>query len=437
MSSPKTDGARTVTELLLSGTRPKGTAVAEPRPARSGESDWDGLRTWGRNTTDRFLPASCLDDPEAHRHARLISRFGFLGAFFGILFAAFYFLVGHLWGTVIVSVCSVGFALMPWLLRRTGSLSLAGNTLSLILTAGFTALCCVEGGMYGHAIAWLASAPLCALLLVGRRAAVGWVLVCTLCAAGVITANLLGAKLGPTYDLTWHPLITAAGYISLISFLFLLALIFELGRERAFGRMQEALKKLEASNGELARLNEEKNEFLGIAAHDLKNPLTAIIGTADLLRLHPKPELTPRLAANILSAGNRMLDLIKNLLDANAIEEGRFTSDVQRCDLRALARESVENNLAAATRKEIGLQVDDGAPAWCLADRNASLQVIDNLLSNAVKYSPSKTTVRDQWPPMGLYVATVSGAPLATIPALGSSRTRTTAPVFAMYSHPS
>ena len=170
-------------------------------------------------------------------------------------------------------------------------------------------------------------------------------------------------------------------------------MIFEAGRERAIAGMREALSKLETSNEQLARLSQEKTDFLGIAAHDLKNPLTVIIGSAELLKLNVPPDQVAKLSENIAGAGQRMFQLIKDLLDANAIEQGRFTSNLQRCDLRALVAECVANNRTHAVRKEISLVAESGTPVWSRADRNATMQVLDNLISNALKYSPPKTTV--------------------------------------------
>ncbi len=175
--------------------------------------------------------------------------------------------------------------------------------------------------------------------------------------------------------------------------MFVLGVIFETGRKRAFGKMQEALVKLETSNTELVKLNQEKNEFLGIAAHDLKNPLGVVIGTAELLRLCKDEQKTARLIGNIVGAGTRMLDLVKNLLDANAIEEGRFLSKLERCDLQALLQECADTSLLSATKKEIHLLLETGNPCWIRADRNATMQILVNLVSNAVKYSPQQTSV--------------------------------------------
>lgn len=197
-------------------------------------------------TAERFIPAECLQDTELTRRARLVARFGILGMVFGSVFILFYGLLGHGWGAAIITVCSVGFAFIPWLMRRTQSIQLAGNALCGILIAGFTALCGCEGGAYGHAIAWLVSVPLCALLLVGRKAAGTWALMSFAAGAGVVVANMMGFKMLPTYDMAWHPIINAAGYLALIVFMFLLGVIFESGRERAFSKMRDANAKLAA-----------------------------------------------------------------------------------------------------------------------------------------------------------------------------------------------
>ncbi len=344
-------------------------------------------------TAERFIPEECLRDTELTRRARLVSRFGVLGSVFGAAFGFFYALVGHGWGVGIVTVCTMGFALIPWLMRRTRSIPLAGNSLCGILIVGFTALCGCEGGSNGHAIAWLVSVPLCALLLVGRKAAGTWAMLSFAAGAGVVAANMLGVEMKPTYDMRWHPMINAAGYLALIVFMFLLGVIFESGRERAFSKMRDANARLASSNEELARLNQEKNEFLGIAAHDLKNPLTVVIGSAELIKGGLAKEQSARMAGNIVGAGQRMLRLIKDLLDANAIEQGRFTSNIERCDMRSIAAECAANNLTSATRKEISIQAEGGEPMWARADRNATMQILDNLISNAVKFSPLKTTV--------------------------------------------
>src|ERR1700761_2817945 len=118
---------------------------------------------------DRWIPTSAVQNLDAVRRGRLVARFGLLGSLFGLVYATFYLLIGHRWGASIIVVCSAGFFIAPFLMRRTQSIELAGNFLCLVLILGFSALCCCEGGLSGHAIAWLVSVPLCALLLVSRE----------------------------------------------------------------------------------------------------------------------------------------------------------------------------------------------------------------------------------------------------------------------------
>jgi len=262
-----------------------------------------------------------------------------------------------------------------------------------VVTLGFFGLCCVEGGLFGHAIAWLVSVPLCALLLLGQKLAGRWAVIAFLAAAAVAGVSLAGKSLPTEYDPRWAAVISAAGYLGLILFMFILGLIFETGRARAFGKMQEALAKLAASNDRLVYLNNEKNEFLGIAAHDLKNPLTVIGGSAELLGMTTDPASVRKLSEAIGASTKRMRELIANLLDVNAIEQGKFTSNIERCDLSALVLQSVENNRPNAARKEIAICVGPSEGTWARADRGATVQILDNLISNAIKYSPKKTSV--------------------------------------------
>jgi signal transduction histidine kinase len=280
----------------------------------------------------------------------------------------------------------------------------AGHFLILTLTFGFTALCFVEGGLQGHAIAWLVSVPLCALLMLGQKAAMRWAVIAFLAAAVVITLDVSGIKLPITYEKKWEPIVSSAGYLGLIIFMFILGLIFETGRTRAFSKMQDALARLANSNERLVYLNNEKNEFLGIAAHDLKNPLTVILGSAELVRMAKDQNQVNKLLSNISGAATRMRDLITNLLDVNAIEQGTFTSKVEPCDVRALVERSIENNQPVAAKKTIEVRLGASDGLWAKADPAAALQILDNLISNALKFSPPGTTVHVHTLPETNYV---------------------------------
>ena len=343
--------------------------------------------------SDGFIPVDLLPDPEATRHARLIVRFGFLGAASGLAFILFYAGIGHLWGAGVVAVCSLGFVGSPYLLRSGVPHLRVGNLLTGTMWFGFTVLCFLEGGHDGHAIAWLVTVPLCALLLVNPRAAWGWAFASLASATVVIALDFAGVHLPPTYAHRWEPVVSAAGYLTLIVFLFLLGVIFENSRLKAQRKMQEALLRLEATNAQLQQLNEEKSEFLGIAAHDLKNPLTAIIGNAELLAMTQDAADIPQTCEGIIKASSRMRNLITDLLDANAVEQGRYTAAVERCDLGGLVSECLDHNRDTAARKGIRIHHPPVGGLFIRADRGAVSQILDNLVSNAVKYSPPGSDV--------------------------------------------
>jgi signal transduction histidine kinase len=348
------------------------------------QSQWRAL-------SERFTPPSLLENPEAARRARLVVGFGLTGSIFGPIYAAFYLFIGHVWGAAVIVVCTLGMAAVPWILRKTGNLVLTGNLHALLLALGFSVLTAIEGGVDGHAIAWLASVPLCVLLLVGTNAARIWCGICFLVTLLFCALDAMNITAPILYPARWHSAVTAAGFLGLVIFMSVIGLIFELGRKRAFRKMQDALQDLSHSNAQLLELDAEKSEILGVAAHDLKNPLNEIMGFATLISTtdSASPERVKEDAKEILKASTHMYRLVSDLLDMQAIEEGRFYLRKELFDLAETVTTAVEDHRTMAGRKQITLEFHGPAePAVIQADQAAILQVMNNLLSNAIKFSP-------------------------------------------------
>jgi len=339
---------------------------------------------------EHCVPAGLERDTEPYRRARLITGFGLLGFVFGCAYAAFYLVIGHVWGASIIIVCSLGVACAPFLLRATGSVRLAGNLLTLILLLGFGGLCGIEGGIRGHAIGWLAAVPLCAMLLADGPEVAGWCVLSVSATLCFVILDLEGVRLPLLYAERWHQLVTGAGYVGLTLFMSMLGFIFEGGRRRAFARMDRALTSVSEVNARLKKLDAEKNEFLGVAAHDLKNPLSVVMGFAELIAAGRNgPERDREDARYIIQAAERMIALITQLLDVNAIEQGRFHLETAPFDLGVVSRQVVASFANAAEKKGITIYAAEPLePARVLADSKAVYRILDNLLSNAIKYSP-------------------------------------------------
>lgn len=148
---------------------------------------------------------------------------------------------------------------------------------------------------------------------------------------------------------------------------------------------------------ELLDLNELKDRFLGMAAHDLRNPLNAVQGYVYLLESGHFGEVTEKqkeVLGRVMTQSLGMLKLIEDLLDVNVIESGHLTLEIRPVDPVPHLEEAVQaaNLLAADKSISVELEVDGSLPR-VLADPKRISQVLGNLLSNAVKYSHPDTRV--------------------------------------------
>ncbi len=162
----------------------------------------------------------------------------------------------------------------------------------------------------------------------------------------------------------------------------------------------QLLTHLESMNEELKKLNDQKSEFLGIAAHDLRNPLGAIIGYLDLMLMDLKMNTLniPDTVADIemvLNSARQMVNLITELLDISAIESGKIDLEIRRHSLNPLLEECERIHKKAAEKKRIRLIIDRNEQLPdVMIDRSRIVEVVDNLLSNAIKFTYPEGTVR-------------------------------------------
>lgn len=156
-------------------------------------------------------------------------------------------------------------------------------------------------------------------------------------------------------------------------------------------------RELAKKNSELQRLNEQKNYFLGMAAHDLRSPLSAILNYTRFLQEEAAPVLSDEHAqflGVIRSSTQYMVRLIDDLLDLAKIESGRLQLDLRRRDAVSLVSQNVELNRVLAERKGIAVRWQPPSdPLDLVLDAVKIEQVLNNLIGNAVKYSPRGSTV--------------------------------------------
>jgi PAS domain S-box-containing protein len=163
-------------------------------------------------------------------------------------------------------------------------------------------------------------------------------------------------------------------------------------------------KRLEAERDQLmkrehgARVEAEvalrtRDQFLTVAAHELKNPLTALQGYAEVLHRRARREQTlserdQRILQVITAQAKRLHGLIDSLLDIGRIQAGGFRVEHRPLDLCGLVHELVEETQPALEQHTIELECEADA-LIVVGDTSRLVQVVQNLLQNALKYSPS------------------------------------------------
>lgn len=148
---------------------------------------------------------------------------------------------------------------------------------------------------------------------------------------------------------------------------------------------------------QLQQANAAKNRFLGMAAHDLRNPLASIRGLAEFLRDPSMGALSADqldMVNTIHEASQSMLTMVNELLDVATIESGELKLDREPVRLDALIEKSVFLNGMEAATKRTQILLEEKSEVTLSLDRTKMKQVVDNLLSNAIKYSPPGSTVR-------------------------------------------
>ena len=158
-------------------------------------------------------------------------------------------------------------------------------------------------------------------------------------------------------------------------------------------------REMAQKNAQLEKLNQEKNRFLGMAAHDLRTPLGVILSYARFVEDEAGERLTPeehQFLEIITRNSDFLLRMVDNLLDVTAIEAGRLELRLEEDDLTELTRRTTRMLASLAAPKSVAVDFQEPSPELPRFpfDADRIEQVLNNLLGNAVKFSDSGDTVR-------------------------------------------
>jgi PAS domain S-box-containing protein len=170
----------------------------------------------------------------------------------------------------------------------------------------------------------------------------------------------------------------------------------EAERERLLAEIEQRAAELDKVVVELRRLKEQRDDYIRAISHDLRNPLTSVLGQAQLLlRLLErggKEDSVRRSAGAILTSGHHMNGMIQELADAATLESGQVQLNRRPMDLPVFALGLRERIGEPEDAERIRVEAAEGLPP-VLADSDRLERILRNLLSNALKYSPPEAEV--------------------------------------------
>jgi hypothetical protein len=157
-------------------------------------------------------------------------------------------------------------------------------------------------------------------------------------------------------------------------------------------RERHVLANLEKSAADLARLNAMKDSFLGLASHELKTPLTVIMGYAELLlsdMAGSLPTSAREMVENISRASQRLDTIVRDMVDVSMIDERRLRLSYGDVDVNRLVEEAADELKLFTTMRNLHLHLELGQPLPLLkADPVRLNQLLTNVMVNAIKFTP-------------------------------------------------
>lgn len=212
----------------------------------------------------------------------------------------------------------------------------------------------------------------------------------------VVLVILLGAQFTYSRSATSIILNAIALCLTLVAGYFLIRSIKkEVERKEELQKISDSLAK---ANDRLRELDNAKSEFISIASHQLRTPLTAIKGYISLTlegSYGKVPVQIQDVLNKVYSVNDRLANLVEDLLNVSRIEAGRIQYNFQPTQIEALVAELVDTFLVTSKAKHLDLKISlpKHSLPKLLVDPNKIKEVTSNLIDNALKYTPAGSVV--------------------------------------------
>lgn len=156
-------------------------------------------------------------------------------------------------------------------------------------------------------------------------------------------------------------------------------------------------RRVEQRTKELSDLNKQKDQILGMVAHDINNKLGGVLGYLDLINnandtLDNKTR--SRFVSKALDAGSDAQNILKDLLEFASNNKEKRPLSFEHVNILQFVSDSIECHYPKSVKKNIGIKIDSqSTPCKCAINREKMSRVIDNLITNALKFTPSGGTI--------------------------------------------
>lgn len=163
-------------------------------------------------------------------------------------------------------------------------------------------------------------------------------------------------------------------------------------------RIDEATRELRVSNAQLRKLDEAKDEFISMASHQLRTPLTSIKGYIDMMLEGDAGKITPaqrKFLTEAFMSSERMVHLINDFLSMSRLQTGKFIIEKRPTNLGKLVEQEIESLKVNASGRELSFSLSIGKSIpQLMLDEAKVRQVVMNFADNALYYSPAGSVIK-------------------------------------------